>query len=118
MWNFLDLSVEFRSGGLVESDGLFQSGCADGVEHSEDTDSITVGCVFWHIKTDLHVGHGSEIIDFGGLGVGGDGDEIGGIAKITVMQEDLDAGLVAVLVNVLDTAGVKTRGSSHDSVDL
>ena len=105
--NLLHLSVEFRSGSLVELDLLFKTTGADSVEHTEDTDSIAISSVFGHIEGNLNVTHGSKVIDLGGANVGDDGDKIGGIAKVTVVEEELDSGLVPVLVDVIDTASVE-----------
>ena len=116
--HFLHLSVEFTGGCLVEFDFLLKPRGADGVEHAEDTHTVAVGCVFGHIKRDLDVTHGTKVVDLGGLDIGNDGNEIGGVAKITVVQEDLDASLVTVLVNVINASGVERRRTSHNTVNL
>jgi hypothetical protein len=64
------------------------------------------------------VTHGTQIVDFCGSDVGNDGNEIGSIAKVTVMQKDLDARLVAIFVDMVDTASVKGRGTPDNAVDL
>ena len=62
--------------------------------------------------------HGSQVVDLRGLDVIDDGDEIGGVAQVTVVQEDLDSGLVAVLVDVLNSASIEGTGATYDAVDL
>jgi len=64
------------------------------------------------------VTHGSQVVDLRGLDVIDDGDEIGGVAQVTVVQEDLDSGLVAVLVDVLNSASIEGTGATYDAVDL
>jgi hypothetical protein len=43
--DLLDFSVQFGGGGLVETTGFFQATGANGIEHAEDTDTITVSGV-------------------------------------------------------------------------
>lgn len=62
--------------------------------------------------------HGTKIVDFIGLDIGDNGDEIRGVTEITIVEEELHAGVVAVAVNVVDTAGVERRRATDDSVDL
>lgn len=118
LWNLLNLSVQLRRGSLVELDCLFQSSRTNGIEHTKNTDTVTVGRVFRHVKGDLHVGHGTEIVDLSRLDIGDDGDEIGGIAQISVVKKDLDSSLVTVSVNVIDTTSVEARGTTDNTMDL
>ena len=62
--------------------------------------------------------HGSKIVDFVRLNLGDDGDEICGIAQVTIVKEQLDTGLVTILVDVIDTSSVETRGTTDDTVNL
>ena len=60
-----------------------------------------------HIKRHLHVTHRPKIVNFIGLHIGNDGDEIGSIAQVTVVEEEFDSGFVTVAVDVVDAARVK-----------
>ena len=71
-----------------------------------------------HIERNLHVTHGTKIVNLIGLRVGNNGDEIRGIAQVTVVEEKLDAGVVTVAVDVVDAAGVEGGGTTDDAVDL
>ena len=51
--------------------------------------------------------HGSEIIYLIGTDVGNDGNEIGGIAKISVVEEEFDTCFMTVFINVVDTTCIK-----------
>lgn len=62
--------------------------------------------------------HGSEIVDFGRADVGDDGDEVGGIAEVTVVKEEFDTSLVSVFVDVVDTSGIENGCTTDDSVYL
>ena len=53
--------------------------------------------------------HGTQVVNFIGLHSGNNGDEVGGIAQVTVVQENLYGTVVTVTVNVVDTASVEAR---------
>ena len=116
--DLLNLSVKLGGGGLVEADLLLHAASADGIEHTEDTNAVGVSGVLGHIEGNLDVGHGTEVVDFGGADLGDDGDQVGGIAEIAVVKEELDAGGVTVLVEMVNAAGVEGRRTTDDAVDL
>lgn len=62
--------------------------------------------------------HGTKIVDLSRLDIGDDGDEVGGIAQVSVVKKDLDSSLVTVSVNVIDTTSVEARGTTDNTVDL
>ena len=62
--------------------------------------------------------HGTQIVDFLRLDLGNDADEIGGVAQVTVMQKELDSAIMTILVDVLDTSSVETRGTTDNTMDL
>jgi hypothetical protein len=64
------------------------------------------------------VAHSPQVVDLSRLDVVDDGDEVGGIAQVSVMQENLDSSLVAISVDVLNTSCVEATGTTDDSVDL
>mmetsp|Transcript_13501 Transcript_13501/g.27564 ORF Transcript_13501/g.27564 Transcript_13501/m.27564 type:complete len:233 (+) Transcript_13501:392-1090(+) len=105
--DLLHLSVKLTGGSLVEASGLLESTGTNGIEHTKDAHSITIGSVLWHVKGHLHVTHSTKVVDFVGLDIGNDCDQVGGIAKITIVKEKLDSGLVAVTVNVVDAPGIE-----------
>ena len=116
--DFADLSVEFGGGSLVKLDCLLEATGTYCVEHTKDTDSVTVSGVFGHVEGYLYVTHGSKIVNFSGTYVSNDGNEICCIAKISVVKEELDSGLMPVFVNVIDTSGVEDGSTTNDSVNL
>lgn len=113
-----DFSVKLGSGSLVEFDTFFEPASTNCVQHAEDPDSIAVSSVFGHIEGNLYVGHGSKVVDFIRAHISNDGNKIGGIAKISVVEEEFDAGLVPVLVDVINASGVEYGCATDDSVDL
>mmetsp|Transcript_17850 Transcript_17850/g.51104 ORF Transcript_17850/g.51104 Transcript_17850/m.51104 type:complete len:423 (-) Transcript_17850:52-1320(-) len=115
--NLADLAVQLGGGGLVEFDLLLHAAGADGIEHAEDANTIGIGGVLGHIEGNLDVGHGAEVVNLIGLHLGNDGDQVRGIAKVAVVEEKLNAGGVAILVDVINTAGVEGRRTTDDAVD-
>ena len=62
--DFLHLSVEFRSGCLVDAAGLFEMVCPHCFQHAEYSCCIDICCEFWRVEADLNVALGCEVIDF------------------------------------------------------
>jgi hypothetical protein len=114
----LDLSIQFTGGSLVESDSLFHASRSNSIQHTKHTYTITVSSIFGHIEGYFDVTHGTQVVDFLRLDLGNDGDEIGGVAQVTVMQKELDSTIVTILVDVLDTPSVERRGTTDDTMDL
>lgn len=84
--NLLDETVELRGGGLVETDVFLETAGTDGVEETERAEGIDVGGVLCHLEGDFYMGLGTEIVDFGGLDLGKDVDEVCAVREITVME--------------------------------
>jgi len=116
--DLLNLSVQLGGGRLVETDLLLHAASADGIEHTKNANTIGIGSIFGHVKGDLDMGHGAEVVDFGGANLGNDGDQVRSIAEIAIVQEELNACGVAVLVEMVDAASVKGRRTADDAVDL
>mmetsp|Transcript_32108 Transcript_32108/g.67312 ORF Transcript_32108/g.67312 Transcript_32108/m.67312 type:complete len:236 (-) Transcript_32108:172-879(-) len=115
--NLLNFSVKFGSGGLVETACFLEATGADGIEHSKDTNTITVSSVLGHVERNLHVTHGTQIVNFIRLYIGDDCNEIGSIAQVTIMEEKLDSRVVTVAVNVIDAASIERRRATNNSVN-
>jgi hypothetical protein len=64
------------------------------------------------------VGHGTKIVDLSWLDVRNDGDQVGGVAEISVVEKDLDTSLVTVSVDVIDPTSVEARRTTDNTVDL
>ena len=62
--------------------------------------------------------HSSQVVDLSWTNVGDDGNEVGSIAKITVVKEELDSGFVSVFVDVVNTSSVEGGSTTDDSMDL
>ena len=59
-----------------------------------------------------------EVVDLVGLHLLHDADQVGGVGQVAVVQEQLRAGLVRVLVEMVDAVGVERGGAALDAVDL
>ncbi len=60
--HLLNFTVKFRSGCLVDSAAVFQSGEPDGLKHTEHPQRINVGGEFRRIKRHLHMALCCQII--------------------------------------------------------
>lgn len=77
--DLLDETVELRGGGLVEADVFLETAGTDGVEETEGAEGVDVGGVLCHLEGDFYVGLSTEIVDFGGLDLGEDIDQVGAV---------------------------------------
>lgn len=84
--DLLDETVELRGGGLVETDVFLETAGTDGVEEAERAEGIDVGGVLCHLEGDFYMGLGTEIVDFGGLDLGKNIDEVCAVREITMME--------------------------------
>ena len=62
--------------------------------------------------------HCTQVVDFSWTHIGDDGDKISGITKITVVEEQFDASLMSVLVDVVNTSSVESGSTTDDSMYL
>lgn len=62
--------------------------------------------------------HCSKIVNLVWFDLSDQCDEVGGIAKITIVEEELDARVMTVPVEVINATGVEARGSTDDTMDL
>ena len=75
----LHQAVKLGGGGLVELGLFFESENANGFENTQGADAIGIGRVFRGFKADRHMAHGGQVIDFIGLRLLNDADQIGGV---------------------------------------
>ncbi len=114
---FLDETVELGGAGLVEAGFLFEAENADGFEDAQGADAVGVGGVFGGFKADRDVAHGGEVVDFVGLHLLNDADEVGRVGQVAVVQDEILVLDVRVLVQVVDAVGVEERGTALDAVN-
>lgn len=62
--------------------------------------------------------HGTQVVDFIWFDIANDGNQVGGIAEVTVVEKELDARIVTVSVQMIDTTSVETRRTTYNAMDL
>jgi hypothetical protein len=116
--NFLNLTIQLTSGRLVKAHLLLEARGTNGIQHAKDTDSVTVGSILGHVKRNLDMTHGSQVINLRRFNIGDYANEVGGIAQVAIVQKKLYSGFVAILVQVVNAARVEARRTTHDPVHL
>jgi len=116
--DLLYLAVELRRRGLVVAGLFLQPQDADSLEQPQRSKGIGVSGVLGFLE-----GHGDmalrrEIVNFVGLYGLHDPDQAARIGHVTVVQDELPAPHVRVLVQVIDSIRVEERGAALDAVDL
>lgn len=71
---------------MVETDVLLEAAGTDGVEETERAEGIDVGGVLCHFEGDFYVGLGTKVVDFGGLDLGKDIDEVCAVREIPMVE--------------------------------
>src|SRR4030095_1084443 len=85
-------------------------------EQRELAQRVGVGGVFRRLEAHLHVALGREIVDFVGLHLAQQAQQVGGIRHVAVVQEQAGGGIVAVAIEVVDAFGVEQRRAAFDAV--
>ncbi len=111
------VAVELRRRGLVEP-ARRQSKQSYRFEQSQGAQPVGVGRVFRRLETDLDVRLCGEIVDFIRLHGLDDSDQIGGVGHIAEVKDEPRIGLVRVLIDVVDPAGVERGRTALDPVHL
>ena len=116
--DFLHLAEQFRSGGLIEAGLFFQAQHADGFQKTQGPQRIHIGGVLGRLEGDLHMALGCQVVDFVRLHFLHDADQVAGIRKIPVVQNELAAFLVRPLVKMVDTVRIEQGRAALDAVDF
>eukprot|EP00581_Thalassiosira_minuscula_P028288 CAMPEP_0183751564 /NCGR_PEP_ID=MMETSP0739-20130205/1813_1 /TAXON_ID=385413 /ORGANISM="Thalassiosira miniscula, Strain CCMP1093" /LENGTH=78 /DNA_ID=CAMNT_0025987807 /DNA_START=51 /DNA_END=284 /DNA_ORIENTATION=+ len=61
--------------------------------------------------------HCTKVVNLIRLHIGNDGNKIGSVAQVTVVEEELDSSIVAVTVDVIDTSSVERGRTTDDAMD-
>lgn len=68
---------------------LFQPRSTDSVEDPQRAETVDIARVFRHFKRNLDVRLGAEVVDLGRLDLGDNVGQVGGVGKVTVVQDHL-----------------------------
>lgn len=114
--SFLHQAIKFGGTGLIEAGFIFQAKYTNSFKDTQSADAVGVSRIFGRFETHRHVTHGGEVIDFIGLYLLDDADQVGGIGKIAVMQDEVFVLDVRILIKVVDAVGVEERGATFDAM--
>jgi len=94
---FLHLSVEFRSGSLVDAGFLLHTQDAYSLQYPQGSHGIRFCCVFRHIEGYFHMALSRQVVDFVGLHGLDDANERAAVGHVAVVQLNL-----LFLLHILD----------------
>jgi hypothetical protein len=114
---FLNQAVEFAGSGLVETGFLVKAENADGFEDAQCANTFGVGCVFRGFEADGDMAHGGLVVDFVGLDLLNDADEVGGVGEVAVMEGEVAMAELVVLVEVVYAARVEQGRATFYAVN-
>ena len=111
--NLLDLAVQLGRRCLIDAAGVLEAGQAHSLQHAQHAGGIDVGGELRHIKADLHMALGGEVVDLVGPHGADDGEDAHGVAQIAVVQVE-----VRVTLQMGDALAVIDGGTADDAVDV
>jgi hypothetical protein len=109
-------AVQLARGGLVEA--RLDAREAHGLEQADRAGARGVRGVLGLVERDPHVGLGREVVDLVGLDLHHQRREARAVAQVAVVQEELRAVLMRVLVEVVDARRVERGRAADEAVDL
>lgn len=62
--------------------------------------------------------HGSQVVNLIGFDIGDNCDEVRSVAKISIVEKQLNSSIVTVTVDVINSPGVERRRTADDTMDL
>jgi len=77
-----------------------------------------VGSVFWNVKRNLDVTLSREIVDLVGLHALQYLAQYRAIRKVAIVQRQVGAALMRIVIDVVDALGVERAGSAKDTMHL
>ena len=114
--DLLHLAEQFRGRGLIESGLRSQPQKADRLQQPEHAQTVGVGGIFGGLEADLDMALGGQVVDLVRLRLLHDADQVGRIGHVAEMQDEARIGLVRILVQMIDAAGVERGRAPLHSV--
>ena len=71
------------------------------------TQAVDIGGVLGALEAHRHMAHGRQVVDLVGLHLLDDADQVGAVGQVAVVQREVACRDMGVLVQVVDTVGVK-----------
>ena len=115
---FLGEPVELRRRRLIETRLVGQAEEPDRLEHSQRSHRVDVGRVFRALERHGDVTLRAEVVDLVRLNFLEDARQVAAVGQIAVVQHEVAAAEVRILVDVVDPFGVQRRGATLDPVHL
>ena len=91
---------------------------ADRLEQPQRPQSVGVRRVLRRFETHLHMALGRKVVDFGGLDVLDQANEVGGVGEIAVVEKKAQLFLVGIDIKMIDPAGIERGRTALDAVNL
>ena len=116
---FLNFSVHFRRGGLINPDRFLHPAVANGVQNAKGSQSVDISCVFWEVEWDFDVSLSSEIVDLSRFNFHDDFHQTGAVSQVAVVQVHGTFTMRNWIgIQMLNSSGIERTRSSHDPVDF
>ena len=107
LWNFLHQAVQLRGRCLIETGFLLKTQEANRFQQTQRTHGVHVSGVFRGFEGNRNVAHRAQVVDFIRLYFLQDAGQVGGIGQVAVVQVEFRVRRVRILINMIDTFGVK-----------
>ena len=114
--DFLHQAIELAGAGLVDARFLGEAQHAHRLQDPQGAEGIAVGGVLRRLKAHRHMALGPQVVDLIGLHLLDDPDQVGAVGEVAVVQHQPRVGLVGILVEVINAAGVETAGPALDAM--
>ena len=112
--DLLHLAEKLGGRCLINAAGTGKSADADRLQNPQNAQGIHIAGIFGHVKADLHMGLGRQIVDFIRLYLTDDANQAGGIGQVPVMEFDLPHKVV----NAGSIGNGRPAGDAMDFVAL
>src|SRR5450631_866867 len=109
--NRLHLPIKLGCRSLIEAGFLGKAQDADRFEKAKRANGVGILRIFRRLETHLDVALRGEVVNFVGLDLLDNANEVGRIGEVAIMQQKVHAGLVRVMIQMIDTAGIDQRRS-------
>ena len=87
--NFLNLSIQFRRGRLINTAGLVQTSGMYSFKNTEHAKCVHITCILSSVKGYLYMGLCRKVVDFIWLDLKDNADDAGRIRKVSLMNDQL-----------------------------
>ena len=116
--DFLHEAEELGGGRLVELGELVAPGEVDRFEKPHSAERVHISRELRRVERDAHVALRGEIVDFVGLYLVDELHEVRAVREVSVVEKELNAVYVRVLVEVVYPLRIERRGAADYAVDF